>query len=114
MYVFSLVPHVLSGTLACLVITDQRPLLVNFVDRFAESDLTLCLPKRDDPGFVPLFSSPVSLVSSAYLLDCLDSTYTSALTWTHVFASSNFRDDIARALKTDVTVIWRFLSAHGR
>jgi len=43
MYVLSLVSHVLSGTLACLVIMDHRPLLscqLRRPFRFAESDQT--------------------------------------------------------------------------
>jgi hypothetical protein len=72
MYVFSLISHVLLGTLACLAITDQRPLLSRQLCQplyFAESDFdfALCLPNRKDPGFVSLFLSPV-LVSS--LLTC--------------------------------------------
>ena len=46
----------------------------------------------------------------AYLLDYID--FNPALTWTHVFAPSNLRYDIARALKTDVDL--EVLSAHGR
>jgi hypothetical protein len=51
-----------------------------------------------------VFSARLPCFLSAYLLGGLDST--PALTWTHVFAPSNFRNDIARALKTDM--IWRF------
>ena len=104
---FSLVSHVLSGTLTCLVITDQPPLLSRQLlsDCFTSLNPTLCSVY---PGtralalFIVLFARLCFL--SAYAFDGLD--FTLALTWTHVFASNNFRDNTVRALKA--IGIWVF------
>ena len=58
---FSLVSHVLSGTLTCLVITDQLPLLSRQLSRllhFAESDFMLSLPQHNGPKFIHCFIRP--------------------------------------------------------
>jgi hypothetical protein len=77
--------------------------LVNIVDRFAFADLRSVYPSTEILPRFAFFSSLVIRSFSAYLTDGSDSA--PALTWTHVFASSNFRDDIARA--QDQPRIWR-------
>ena len=88
-------------TLACLMIRDQHLPLFNRVDRF---DFTPCLRKLETLPRSLLFFFCIRYFRFTYMLDGFE--YASTLTWTHIFASSDFRDDIARALKTNL--IWRF------
>lgn len=98
----------ISGARGFLVIGEiarpsESPCLKNLVDwqwplRFRRIQLALRLPKRGNTAMfrssvIPLFSFVRIVPDPA-----------PALTWTHVIAPRNFRDDTARALKTNT--IW--------
>ena len=75
---------------------DKHSPFVNRVDRF---DFTPCLRKAETLLRSLFFFFCLQYFRFAYMLDSLGS------------ASSNFRDDMARALKTNM--IWRFTLATG-
>jgi len=76
MYVFSHVSHDLSGTLAYLVITDQRPLLSR-QSRRPLLDFTLCsvYPSTKALALFFVFFARLPCFLTAYLLDGLDSRF---------------------------------------
>ncbi len=95
MYVFSLVSRSLGSSRVYIVIGDSS-CPVNYVDRFALPDPTsrsVDPSSKTLPRCLPFFG--LQSFRFTYLLDGLGSA--PALAWTHVFASSNPRDDIWRA-----------------